>query len=515
MSGEIVFEMQAITKEFSGVRALSDVSFSAKKGEIHALVGENGAGKSTLMKILSGVYPGNSYQGKLILFGKEQRFAKPRDAEEAGIVIIHQELMILNELDVAENIFLGHLDNKYNLVDWKSVNNKAKSVLQQLNLNIDVRTKVKDLGIGQKQLVEIAKALSLKSKILILDEPTAALTESEIVQLFKVLKDIREKGMTMIYISHRMGEVFELADRISVLRDGRLVATEDSRELTHQKIVSYMVGREITAMYPHSECKPGDVVLKIENYSIPSHGKDNRMVVENANLCVRAGEIVGISGLLGSGRTELVSSLFGAYRRRGIGKVCIKGCHVNIKNPRQAIKKGLAFVTEDRKQSGLILDSGIMHNISLASLRTVSRNGVLHNNTERKLAEEQVKSLKVKARSIFARTSHLSGGNQQKVVLAKWLAIKPDILILDEPTRGVDVGAKSEIYHIMRDLADSGVAIIMVSSDLPEVIGMSDRIYVMCRGKISGELKKSEATEERIMQYATGMHNENRRFYNS
>ncbi|WP_054937323.1 sugar ABC transporter ATP-binding protein [Moorella stamsii] len=496
--------MVEITKDFPGVRALSRVNFSAKKGEIHALVGENGAGKSTLMKILSGVYPYYSYQGKLILFGKEQKFTKPRDAEQAGIAIIHQELMLINELSVAENISLGHLDSRYGLVNWERVNERAKKVLKQLNLEINVRTKVKNLGVGQKQLVEIAKALSLHSKVLILDEPTAALTETEVVQLFNVLRTLKQKGMTLIYISHRMGEVFEIADRISVLRDGQLICTEDRENMTHQKVVSLMVGREITSLFPDAHIEPGEELLKIENYSVPNPDKVGKWVVKGANLAVRAGEIVGIAGLLGSGRTELVSAIFGAYKSKGIGKIYIKGRKVTIKNPKQAIRQGLAFVTEDRKFNGLLLQSSIMQNISLASLKTISKNGLILKPAEKRLAESLVKDLRIKTPGVNIRVSNLSGGNQQKVVLAKWLATKPMILILDEPTRGVDVGAKSEIYQIMKELAANGVGIIMVSSDLPEIIGMSDRIYVTHQGEITAELKKSEATEELIMQYATG-----------
>lgn len=499
-------QMFGITKEFSGVRALNDVNFSVAEGEIHALVGENGAGKSTLMKILSGVYPANSYHGKLVLFGREERFNKPKDAEEAGIAIIHQELMLINDISIAENIFLGHWEGKLGIVDWKTVNEKAKKVLEPLNLNIDVRAKVKSLGVGQKQLVEIVKALSLQSRVLILDEPTAALTESEIIQLFKVLRSLKQKGITLIYISHRMAEVFELADRISVLRDGRLIGTEDAKSTTHQKIISMMVGREITAMYPDQYIEPGKELLEVENYSVLSPDKIGKFAVKNASLTVRSGEIVGISGLLGSGRTELVSALFGAFEKKGTGRVKIEGVETNIKNPRQAIRHGLSFLTEDRKRSGLMLNSGIMQNISLAVLRAVSRRGIMQKPLERKLAEGLAGNLRIKAPNVNFRVSNLSGGNQQKVVLAKWLATKPKILILDEPTRGVDVGAKSEIYLIMKELAASGVGIIMVSSDLPEIIGMSDRIYVMHQGMITGEIKKQEVSEELIMQYATGTH---------
>ncbi len=507
MTQNTVLEMIGIKKEFHGVKALDQVDFSAGKAEIHALVGENGAGKSTLMKILSGVYSCSTYDGTLKLYGKEKKFYKPKDAEEAGIVIIHQELMLLDELSVAENIFLGHLDNKCSLVNWKTVYERAQNVLKQLDVEIDVRMKVKNLGVGHKQLVEIAKALSLQSKILILDEPTAALTESETARLFGVLKELRKKGMTLIYISHRMAEVFELADTISVLRDGRLIATENRQSLSHQKVVSMMVGREICAMYPVICVKPGKELLKIEDYSVNGTEKTAQVLVKNANLSLKAGEIVGIFGLLGSGRTELVSSIFGAYRKKGIGKIYINSSPVNIKDPKQAIRYGLAFVTEDRKQNGLILNAGVAQNISLATLKTVSKKGILYRQAENKLADRQIKNLSIKTAGIGVDASKLSGGNQQKVVLGKWLSTKPDILILDEPTRGVDVGAKSEIYQIIRDLADSGVGIIMVSSDLPEIIGMSNRVYVMHQGKIVGEFDRADLTEELIMQYATGIYN--------
>jgi ABC-type sugar transport system ATPase subunit len=499
-----VLQMAQITKEFSGVKALDNVNFTAYEGEIHSLVGENGAGKSTLMKVLSGVYPSNSYDGKLIVFGKEEKFNKPKDAEEKGIAIIHQELMLIDELTVAENISIGHLTNKHGLVDWKSVNEKAQKVLEQLNLDIDVKTKVKHLGVGQKQLVEILKALSLNSKVLILDEPTAALTENEAVQLFSVLRTLRKKGISLIYISHRMREVFDLSDRISVLRDGQLISTQKAEDITQQKVISLMVGRELSAMYPNVEISPGKEMFKLQNYSVPSTDKVGDYFIKNINLNVRSGEIVGISGLLGAGRSELMSAVFGAYKTKGIGKVFIEGCEVSIKNPKQAIKNGLAFVTEDRKQTGLLLHSSIKENISLAVLKDISKASILQKDTEKNLAQTLSNSLKVKSGSINTRVGALSGGNQQKVVIGKWLATKPKVLILDEPTRGVDVGAKLEIYNIMKELASNGVGIIMISSDLPEVLGMSDRVYVMHQGEITGELQKSEATEEKIMMYATG-----------
>lgn len=504
MTKEIALEMIDISKEFSKVKALSGVNFSVNKGEIHALIGENGAGKSTLMKILSGVYSNHSYDGKIKLFGEEQKFHKPKDAQEAGIAIIHQELALINEISVAENIYLGRWDSKGGLINWNSINGKTKEILKRLNLDIDVRSKVKKLGIGQQQLVEITKALSLNSKVLILDEPTAALTESETVQLFEVLRELKRQGMTMIYISHRMQEIFELADRVTVLRDGKTVGTENIEDMDHKKIVSLMIGREISSMYPDKYVKPGEELLRVEKYSVPHPDKAGKMLIENVNLSVRAGEIIGIAGLLGSGRTELVSAIFGAYKRKGVGRVFIKSNLINIKNPKQAIKNGLAFLTEDRKQSGLILKNSISKNISLASLKFISKQGIIKSQIENGLAENLSKELSVKALNVSAHVATLSGGNQQKVVIAKWLATKPQILILDEPTRGVDVGAKSEIYHIMKNLASNGVAIIMVSSDLPEVIGMSDRVYVMHEGKVTGELKKSELTEELIMHYATG-----------
>jgi len=499
---ENILEMIDITKEFSGVKALDQVNFSVRKGHIHALVGENGAGKSTLMKILGGIYPQNAYSGRILLSGEEKKFHKPKDSEEAGISLIHQELALINEVSVAENLFLGRWNAKGGIVDWKSMNEKTSEMLKRLNLDIDVREKVKYLGVGQQQLVEIARALSLNGKILILDEPTSALTDTEIEKLFAVLRDLKEHGITLIYISHRLQEIFSLADRVTVLRDGKIVTTDDISNLNQNKMVSLMIGRELVSMYPTNKIEPGEELLMVENYSIPDPNDNSRMKVKNVNLNVRAGEIVGISGLLGSGRTELVSAIYGSYKKKSKGKVYIKGSLVNITNPKKAIKNGLAFLTEDRKQSGLILITSVIRNISLASLKRVSNLCVLKKDVENSLAVDLSKELRIKLTSVKTNVANLSGGNQQKVVLAKWLATQPIVLILDEPTRGVDVGAKSEIYFIMKALAAKGVGILMVSSDLPEIIGMSDRVYVMHEGEITGELKKEELTEERIMQYA-------------
>lgn len=504
MSNTAAIQMIDITKEFSGVKALDEVNFNVEKGEIHALVGENGAGKSTLMNILSGFYPYNSYSGKIIIFGKEKKINSPKDAESAGISIIHQELGLINDISVSENVSLGHLNSKFGIVNWKKVDEKAKKLLNMLNLNIDVRIKIKRLGIGQKQLIEIAKAISLKSKILVLDEPTAALTLNEIEQLFTVLRNLRKNGMTLIYISHRTKEVFDISDRVTVLRDGKLVTTEDTKKTSNDIIITLMVGKRITKMYPTLQVKPGKELLKVDKFHVQDPNIPGKMAVKNINLYVKAGEIVGISGLLGSGRTELVSAIFGAYGKKGAGNIYIDGKLVKINNPRDAIKNGIAFLTEDRKRNGLILNLSVMVNISLASQREISRNGILLNSKEKKLVDRLVKVLRIKTSSLKTRVSYLSGGNQQKIVLAKWLATKAKIFILDEPTRGIDVGAKTEVYQLMKELAENGAGILMISSELQEIIGMSDRVYVLQKGEVTTELDKSKATEEIVMKYATG-----------
>jgi D-xylose transport system ATP-binding protein len=497
-------EMNSITKEFPGVKALDRVTFKVKKGEIHALCGENGAGKSTLMKVLSGMYPVGTYTGEIKVDGRPVEFRHIKDAENAGITIIHQELALVKDLTVGENIFLGEEPKKFGVVQWDQLFYESSKWLKQVGLKINPQTKIYSLGIGQQQLVEIAKALSKNTKILILDEPTAALTESEVEILMGILKDLREKGVTCIYISHKMPEVFRLADSITVLRDGQSIATLAKKETTEDEIVSLMVGRKLSERYPQATRTPKETILEVKNYSVWHPDMPLMKVNDNISFSVRKGEILGIAGLMGSGRTELVMSLFGAYGGKSEGEVWIERKKVNIRSVQDAIQAGVALVTEDRKRLGLVLGMDVKTNTTLASLKKISRWGVMNENEEMKCSQRFVQKLKTKTPSLETPVGTLSGGNQQKVVIAKWLMSKPKILILDEPTRGIDVGAKYEIYQLMNQLAQEGVAIIMISSELPEILGMSDRILVMKEGKFVKELLKDEATQENIMLAATG-----------
>jgi D-xylose transport system ATP-binding protein len=497
-------EMENITKEFPGVKALDRVSFKVKKGEIHALCGENGAGKSTLMKVLSGLYPAGTYSGEIRIDGQIMKFRHISDAEKAGIAIIHQELALVKEMTVGENIFLGAEPKKFGIIQWDQLYYESAKWLKAVGLNINPQTKIRSLGIGQQQLVEIAKALSKSTKILILDEPTAALTESEVEILMGILEELRSKGVSCIYISHKMPEVFRLADTITVLRDGQSVATLPRHETNEDEIIALMVGRELTERYPRVERTPKETVLEVKNYSVWHKDKPNTKVNDNIHFTLRKGEILGIAGLMGAGRTELVMSLFGAYEGKSEGEVWIEGKKVNIRTIQDAIREGLALVTEDRKRLGLVLGMDVKTNTTLASLEKISKWGVMNENEEMKWSQKYVKELKTKTASLETPVGTLSGGNQQKVVLAKWLMSKPKILILDEPTRGIDVGAKYEIYHLMNKLVEEGVAIIMISSELPEILGMSDRIVVMHEGKLVKEFSYKEATQENIMLAATG-----------
>jgi D-xylose transport system ATP-binding protein len=496
-------EMMDITKEFPGVKALDRVSFKVKKGEIHALCGENGAGKSTLMKVLSGLYPVGTYSGTIRIDGQEVMFRHIVDAEKAGIAIIHQELALVKEMTVGENLFLGREPKKFGIVQWDELYYEAEKWLKKVGLDIAPQTKMQSLGIGQQQLVEIAKALAKQAKILILDEPTAALTESEVEILLGILEQLRSQGVACIYISHKMPEVFRLADSITVLRDGQSIATLSRTKTNEDQIVSLMVGRELTERYPYMKRNPQEVVLEVKHYSV--WHKDKPMKVNHdIDLSVRKGEIVGIAGLMGAGRTELAMSLFGAYEGKVEGEVWIEGKKVRIRTVQDAIREGIALVTEDRKRLGLVLGMDVKANTTLASLKNMSKFGVINQNEELKWSQNYVQELRTKTTSLETPVGTLSGGNQQKVVLAKWLMAKPKILILDEPTRGIDVGAKYEIYHLMNKLAEEGVAIIMISSELPEILGMSDRILVMREGRIVKQFTHEEATQENIMMAATG-----------
>ena len=500
-----ILEMRSITKEFPGVKALDGVTFDLHAGEFHSLVGENGAGKSTLMKTLSGVYPFGTYGGDIVVEGETKQFKTVRDAENAGIAIIFQELSLVKELTVAENIFLGREPSKFGIINWTELYTKAGKLLRDLNLPINPKTPVGNLGIGSQQLVEIAKALSQSAKILVLDEPTAALTESEVETLFGILRDLKRRGVGMIYISHKLGEVFEMSDRITVLRDGKTVGTNDAKDLTIAQVIAQMVGREVGDIFPTSQHEFGATALEIKNLTA-FEAETNKKLVDDISFSVRKGEVLGISGLMGAGRSELLMSIFGAHLGKSSGEVYVEGKRVNINSPSEAIENGIGFVTEDRKRFGLILDQTILDNMTLAGLKKISGAFVTHRSREAVAARKSMTDLRVKANSPLTIAGTLSGGNQQKVVLGKWLLTNPKVLFLDEPTRGIDVGAKQEIYANINALAKQGLAIVMVSSELPEVLGLSDRVLVLHEGKMTGEFSRSEATPERIMMAATGNH---------
>ena len=503
---EPILEMRNITKTFPGVRALSDVSFRVARGEIHCLVGENGAGKSTLMKVLSGVYPHGSYEGEILLSGTPQRFRGIADSERAGIGIIYQELALVPDMTVYDNILLGHELRSGVTVDLNGTIKKATEMLAKVRLQLDPSTKVRDLGVGKQQLVEIAKALSRDVKLLILDEPTAALNEDDCDNLLDILRGLKRDGVTCIMISHKLKEVIRIADTVTVLRDGRTVRTLDAAkgEVSEGILIQHMVGREIDDVYPkRSSKKFGDVVLEARNWTVYSHGL-GRTVLKDVNFTVRRGEIVGFAGLMGSGRTELARSVFGnpdGYRVEG--ELLVEGRPVRFGDPRAAIDAGVAYASEDRKRNGLILIQDVKQNITLANLRALAARGVVDGNAETKVAEDYRSALSIKTPSIDQKVLNLSGGNQQKVSVAKWLFVRPKVLILDEPTRGIDVGAKYEIYKLMNKLVAEGMSIVMISSELPEVLGMSDRVYIVSTGRITGELPVEEADQEKIMRLAT------------
>ena len=496
--------MQDIVKEFPGVKALDGVSFTLEEGEVHALVGENGAGKSTLMKVLSGVYPHGTYQGQILVDGKPRAFAGIRDSENAGIAIVFQELSLVKELTVGENIFLGREPSRMGVVNWSELYHRTTKLLEDLNLAIDPRVRVGSLGIGRQQLVEIAKALSQNARILVLDEPTAALTEAEVETLFEILQNLTARGVGIIYISHKLDEVFSIADRITVLRDGQTVRTEPKSSLTKDKVIAAMVGREVGNIFPTPHHELGPVALEVRGLTVLSDDSGRRKLVDNVSFAVRKGEVLGIAGLMGSGRTEMLMAVFGAIASDFSREILVEGKPVRIASPSEAIEHGIAFVTEDRKRYGLILEQTIVDNMTLAGLHDISGAFVTDRTREMVAANGPMKSLRIKANSPLTVAGTLSGGNQQKVVLGKWLLTNPKILFLDEPTRGIDVGAKQEIYAEINKLAVSGLAIVLVSSELPEVLGLSDRVLVLREGKVTGEFTREDATPERVMAAATG-----------
>ena len=496
-----ILEMRDITKTFPGVKALANVNLIIEEGEIHAVVGENGAGKSTLMKVLSGVYPSGTYDGKIIYRGHECHFKGIHDSERLGIVIIHQELALVPMLSIAENIFLGNEQAKFGIIDWNANETRTRALLKKVGLNEDPKTLITDIGVGKQQLVEIAKALSKEVQLLILDEPTASLSERDSQALLDLLLEFKQQGITSILISHKLNEVSRVADRITILRDGQTIETLDKHEITEDRIITSMVGRPLEDRFPPREPKIGDVVLEVKNWSVyhPLHA--DRQVIKGINLNVRKGEVVGIAGLMGAGRTEFAMSLFGrSYGRNITGEVFLNGRKINTSTISKTVSHGIAYVTEDRKTYGLNLIDHIMGNITIANLRGVSRNGVIDDLRELDVANDYRGRTNIRSSGVYQKTGNLSGGNQQKVVLSKWLFANPDVLILDEPTRGIDVGAKYEIYTIIGRLAAEGKAIIVISSEMPELLGVSDRIYVMNEGRIVGEMAASEASQEKIMR---------------
>jgi ABC-type sugar transport system ATPase subunit len=501
-----LLEMKNIVKEFPGVRALDGVSFTLEAGEFHSLVGENGAGKSTLMKVLSGVYPHGTYEGDILIDDQIRHFRGIRDSEDAGVAIIFQELSLVKELTVGENIFLGKEPSKLGVINWSELYHRTSKLLKDLNLDIDPRIPVGNLGIGQQQLVEIAKALSKEAKILVLDEPTAALTESEVEVLFNILRDLKARDVGMVYISHKLGEVFEMSDRITVLRDGKTIGTHAASELTKDKVIELMVGREVGNIFPECHHDFGETVLEVRDLTAYSIDAANKKVVDNVSFHVRKGEVLGIAGLMGAGRTELLMSIFGAWPGKYSREVVVEGRSVNLDSPAAAIRAGIGFVTEDRKRFGLILDQTILDNMTLAGLKRISGAFLTNRTKETIAARGPMQSLRVKANSPLTVTGTLSGGNQQKVVLGKWLLTNPKVLFLDEPTRGIDVGAKQEIYAEINKLAEQGLAIVLVSSELPEVLGLSDRVMVLHEGRVTGEFVRKDATPEKVMAAATGHH---------
>lgn len=498
-----LLEMREISKSFPGVRALDRVSFDLHVGEIHALVGENGAGKSTLINILGGVFPFGDYEGEIRVDGETRRFAGVRDAEAAGIAVVHQELSLVPEFSIGENIYLGREPRRFGIIDYEKLFSRARAVLDQLHVTLEARAPVAYLAIGQQQLVEIAKALSRDARILILDEPTAALTDTEAEFLFRILEGLRARGVGIIYISHKLDEVFRLADRITVLRDGRTVSTDAAGATDSRRVIARMVGRDVGDIFPAVHHQPGDVVFEARSVTVEDPSVPGKFLVRDVSFSVRRGEVLGIAGLVGAGRSDLLMALFGAHSGTTRGETYVEGSRVEVRHPMAAIARGIGFVTEDRKRFGLLLDQILLFNVTLARLR-LSGALLTDIDSETAEAEKAMKELRIKAPSAFAAVNTLSGGNQQKVVLAKWLLTKPKVLFLDEPTRGIDVGAKQEIYTQINRLAGEGLAIVLVSSELPEVLALSDRVIVLHEGRLTGEFRRSEASAEAVMAAATG-----------
>ncbi|WP_156758788.1 multiple monosaccharide ABC transporter ATP-binding protein [Microbacterium karelineae] len=504
---DAILEMRNITKNFPGVKVLKDVSLSVARGEIHAICGENGAGKSTLMKVLSGVYPHGSFDGQIYFDGAPQKFHAIKDSERAGIVIIHQELALVPALSVTENIFLGNEITSRGLIDWHEANAEAAKLLERVGLRENPTTPIGQLGVGKQQLVEIAKALTKDVKLLILDEPTAALNDTDSEHLLGLLRDLREQGITCIIISHKLGEIVDIADSTTIIRDGETIETIDMHgpDATQDRIIRGMVGRALESRFPERTPSIGEEIFRVENWRVMHPTQPGRVVVDDASISVRAGEIVGIAGLMGAGRTEFMMSVFGrTYGRDASGKVFLHGQEISTRTVKDAIANKIAYVSEDRKTYGLNLISDIKTNVSSSALGKLSTASIFVNgNEEIKIAEQYRRDLNIKSPTVAQVVGNLSGGNQQKVVLSKWLYTDPEVLILDEPTRGIDVGAKYEIYEIVGALAAAGKAVIVVSSELPELLGLSDRVYTLAYGRITGQLPVAEATQEKLMGLMT------------
>lgn len=499
---EYILKMENITKEFPGVIALKDVTFKVEKGEIHALVGENGAGKSTLMNVLSGIHPYGSYTGDVIFNGTECRFKNIRESEAAGIAIIHQELALSPYMTIAENIFLGNERAKGGVINWDETNEKARQLIARVGLKEKHTALVKNIGVGKQQLVEIAKALSKNCELLILDEPTAALNDEDSDHLLELLRTLnKEQGISCIMISHKIHEVIKIANNITVLRDGKTIETLDNSErVSESRIIKGMVGRELMDRFPRHEAKIGEVGFEIRDWVVHDPLNEERVMIDHVDLNVRKGEIVGLAGLMGAGRTELAMSVFGrAYGKKISGTLLKDGKEIVLHKVKDAIDNGIAYVTEDRKTAGLILIQDIKRNITLSNLKKISKNAIVNDDEEIVVGKEYREKLGIKSSSVFQKAGNLSGGNQQKVVLSKWIFANPDVLLLDEPTRGIDVGAKYEIYKIILQLAESGKCVVMISSELPEILGITDRLYIMNEGRIVGEMQTGEATQVGIM----------------
>lgn len=501
---DYILEMRNIVKEFSGIRALSDVNLKIERGEIHALCGENGAGKSTLMNVLSGLYPYGSYEGDIVYNGEPCKFKDLKDSENEGIVIIHQELALSPYLSVSENIFLGNEQAKHGIIDWDLTEKKTTNLLKTVGLKVNPNTLVSQIGVGQQQLVEIAKAFSKSVRLLILDEPTAALNEEESANLLELIKEFRRQGITSIIISHKLNEIVNVADRITILRDGKTIETLEKEAINEERIIRGMVGRDLTNRYPERHPNLGDVYFEVKDWTVHHPIDAHRVMNDKINFKIRKGEIVGIAGLMGAGRTEFAMSVFGrSYGSNISGKVFKEGQEISVKDVPAAIENGLAYVSEDRKALGLNLLMDIRENTTIASLGKISKKGVLDKEKEVQIAEAYRKKMRTKTSSIYQKVSSLSGGNQQKVVLAKWLMTEPDVLFLDEPTRGIDVGAKYEIYTIIEEMAAAGKCVCIISSELPEILGMCDRIYTMNDGKFTGEVLRKDANQESLMNLMT------------